>query len=367
MANQQQVFSFMEATAVAPPQAKGRAAEGRAAGANLHISSEPAPFAATGRAQDLPPAEEKQAPSGRSSAVDTRTCHQESATGPDAAASRGISNESEPPSREAILKSLRAKVGCISTARQSDGRGFSTGCEAMDQWLPTGGLHPSTLTEWIAAHDSAAAGSLAMAAAANRLRQIPGRPLVIVDCSGTFYPPAAVSMGVPHQRMILLRPRSGADAIWAIDQSLRSGAAAAVWASLPMQVDDRDARRLQLAAESGRTPGLLVRGFAARGKPSFAEVQFYVSQQRRELARSVTRRTRDFEVISVTLDRVRGGAVGRQLALQIIDAATIRPLSTTTGPQTKRHETAAEHLASQLAHPAIAKRVAARRDSRTAS
>ncbi|WP_372896409.1 ImuA family protein [Stieleria sp.] len=276
------------------------------------------------------------------------------------------------------MKSLRAKVGCISTARQSGGRGFSTGCEAMDQWLPTGGLHPSTLTEWIAAHDSAAAGSLAMAAAANRLRQIPGRPLVIVDCSGTFYPPAAVSMGVPHQRMILLRPRSGADAIWAIDQSLRSGAAAAVWASLPMQVDDRDARRLQLAAESGRTPGLLVRGFAARGKPSFAEVQFYVSQQRREPARSVTNRShesarsmtnrsRDFEVISVTLDRVRGGAVGKQLALQIIDAATIRPLSTTIGPQTKRHETAAEHLASQLAHPAIAKRVAARRDSRTAS
>ncbi|WP_145389985.1 ImuA family protein [Stieleria neptunia] len=284
------------------------------------------------------------------------------------------------------MKSLRAKVGCISTARQSDGGGFSTGCEAMDQWLPGGGLHPSTLTEWIAAHDSAAAGSLAMAAAANRLRQIPGRPLVIVDCSGTFYPPAAVSLGVPHQRMILLRPRSGADAIWAIDQSLRSGAAAAVWASLPMRVDDRDARRLQLAAETGRTPGLLVRGFAARGKPSFAEVQFYVSQQQRaparavtnrsdetrsvtnrsDNARSVTNRSRDFEVISVTLDRVRGGAVGRQLALQIIDAATIRPLST-TGPQTKRHETAAEHLASQLAHPAIAKRVATRRDARTAS
>ncbi|MCS7466868.1 hypothetical protein NZK35_09450 [Stieleria sp. ICT_E10.1] len=282
-------------------------------------------------------------------------------------AGRASSACPDPPSREAILKSLRAKVGCISTARQSDGRGFSTGCEAMDRWLPTGGLHPSTLTEWIAAHDSAAAGSLAMAAAANRLRQIPGRPLVIVDCSGTFYPPAAVSMGVPHQRMILLRPRSGADAIWAIDQSLRSGAAAAVWASLPMQVDDRDARRLQLAAESGRTPGLLVRGFAARGKPSFAEVQFYVSQQPREPARSVTNRSRDFEIISVTLDRVRGGAVGRQLALQIIDATTIRPLSTTIGPQTKRHETAAEHLASQLAHPAIAKRVAARRDSRTAS
>ncbi|WP_147867596.1 ImuA family protein [Stieleria maiorica] len=232
-------------------------------------------------------------------------------------------------------------------------------------------MHPSTLTEWIAAHDGVAAGSLAMSAAASRLRQIPARPLVIVDCSGTFYPPAAVSLGVPHQRMILLRPRSGADAIWAIDQSLRSGAAAAVWASLPMQVDDRDARRLQLAAEAGRTPGLFVRGFATRGKPSFAEVQFYVSQQQRDTAQRATKRRpthrwRDFEVLSITLDRVRGGVAGKQLQLQITDAATLRPLST-TAPQTPRHETAAEHLASQLAHPAIAKRVASRRDARTAS
>ena len=34
-------------------------------------------------------------------------------------------------------------------------------------------------------------------------------PLVIVDCEGTFYPPAAVSLGVPSERMILLRPRGG--------------------------------------------------------------------------------------------------------------------------------------------------------------
>ncbi|WP_182869073.1 ImuA family protein [Stieleria mannarensis] len=281
---------------------------------------------------------------------------------------------------------MRAKVGCLSTARQDDGIGFSTGCESLDRWLPIGGLHPSTLTEWIAAHDGVAAGSLAMSAAASRLRQIPARPLVIVDCSGTFYPPAAVALGVPHQRMILLRPRSGADALWAIDQSLRSGAAAAVWASLPMQIDDRDARRLQLAAEAGRTPGLFVRGFAARGKPSFAEVQFYVSQQPRDATKHNTaqhntaqhntaqraskrrpmNRSRGFEVLSVTLDRVRGGVAGKQLDLQITDAATLRPLST-TAPQTPRHETAAEHLASQLAHPAIAKRVASRPDARTAS
>ena len=135
-----------------------------------------------------------------------------------------------------------------------------------------------------------------------------------------------------------------------------------------MRVDDRDARRFQLAAEAGRTPGLLVRGFAARGKPSFAEVQFYVSEKRRVaaaaksgIARLGGNRARDFETISVTLDRVRGGVVGSQLDVQIDDSAIIRPMhSTDTRPHRQRHETAAEYLASQLANPAAAKRVAAR-------
>ena len=275
-----------------------------------------------------------------------------------------------PPTRDSVLKDLRAKVGCVTTARQVDGNVFSTGCEAIDDWLPIGGLHPQSLTEWIAAHESAAAGSLAMSAAAHRLRQIPDRPLVIVDCDGAFYPPAAVSLGVPSDRMILLRPRGGGDAIWAIDQALRSGAVAAVWASLPMRVDDRDARRLQLAAETGRTPGLLVRGFAARGKPSFSEVQFYVSEKKRHVNRvaggsgkAMVARS-DFETISITLDRVRGGIVGQHLEVQIDDSAIIRPISSTS---TRRHETAAEHLASQLANPTTAKRVASRRRARSAS
>ena len=271
----------------------------------------------------------------------------------------------EPPNRDAVLKTLRAKAGCISTARANNGETFSTGCAVIDSWLPSGGLHPQALTQWIASGDSAAAGSLAMSAAANRLRQIPQRPLVIVDCQGTFYPPAAVALGVPGERIILLRPRSGADAIWAIDQSLRSGAVAAVWASLPMQIDDRDARRLQLAAETGRTPGLLVRGFAARGTPSFTDVQFYVSQQQRQVMPD----RRDFEIISVTLDRVRGGVAGRQLDVQIDDRANLVPISPHTHPldthDARRHETAAKHLASQLANPKTAQR--AERRPRTAS
>lgn len=288
-------------------------------------------------------------------------------------------------SRKHLVESLRQKVGAVGAMEPSTGRRdtncFSSGCDTIDTWLPRGGLHPATLTEWVAAHDSAAAGSLAMVAAAHRLDQVPNRPLIVVDCEGTLYPPAIVALGVPSERVILLRPRSGNDALWAIDQSLRCGAVAAVWAALPMRLDDRDARRLQLASETGQTPGLLVRNFSARGKPSFAEVQFYVCEKRRvvahrqrQLVRSSplsssagdsssaarssaplrnhsTAKSPEFETLTVTLDRVRGGPIGRQIDVRIDDDAVVSPVSQ---PSTPEHETAAQHLASQLAHPEAA-------------
>lgn len=285
----------------------------------------------------------------------------------------------EEPTVESAVQSLRQKIGCITTARPSDGLVFSTGSAAIDSRLPIGGLHPATLTEWIAAHGSAAAGSLSLIAAAQRLRQIPDQPLVVVDCDGTFYPPAAAALGIPIERMVLLRPSSGADALWAIDQSLRSAAVAGVWADLPMQIDDRDARRLQLAAESGRTPGLLVRRFQARGKPSFAEVQFYVTTRKRSpiprpatsqntavhRSRSVDSRgyvaaRGDFETHRVTLDRVRGGVSGQTIDVRIDDCSN---LSVSPTHSKRPHETAAGNLASQLADPTTVQPVAARRSA----
>ena len=141
--------------------------------------------------------------------------------------------KSDPPAdRDSILRSLRARVEATTLSRRGELACFSTGCPTIDGWLPEGGLHPCALTDWIAAHNSAAAASLSMLAAANRLRQIPDRPLVVIDCDGTFFPPAAVALGVPAERMILIRPRGGQDALWAIDHALRSTAVAGVWASL---------------------------------------------------------------------------------------------------------------------------------------
>jgi protein ImuA len=75
--------------------------------------------------------------------------------------------------------------------------------------------------------------------------------------------------------MVLLRPKSKADALWAFDQALRCTGVGAVWAAWD-RLDGRDFRRLQLAAESGRTLGILVRPSSRRGELTWAEVQWEV-------------------------------------------------------------------------------------------
>ena len=302
----QQLFSFME-----PPPLSGGLNDRstKRGGANFRISED--------TRTDFTPTEETQPPARKAPA-------------------------SLPNDRDSILRTLRTQVEVTTTNRRGKQSCFSTGCQTVDDWLPEGGLHPCALTDWVAAHNSAAASSLSILAAANRLRQIPDRPLVLIDCDGTFYPPAAVALGIPAERMILLRPRGGQDAIWAIDHALRSHAVAAVWASLAIRIDDRDARRLQLAAEAGRTPGLLVRGFHARRAPSFSDTQFYVSESRRMT-----------DGITVTLDRVRGGIVGKRVDLRIGDVADIQTLSS---GYDQANETAAQSLATRLADPTLAKR-----------
>ena len=252
---------------------------------------------------------------------------------------------SPPDSRDTVLQRLRVRAGCISTIDDSHHTNqFSTGSSAIDSLLPRGGLKVDAITEWLAASDGCGAGVFSLIAAAAQLRAHRG-PLVIVDLGEVFYPPAAVALGVPAERMILVRPRKHADLVWSIDQALRCESVAAVWANVGSRLDDRDARRFQLAAETGGTPALLARPAAVRGRPSFADVRFHVRAQPQQR-----------DCFTISLDRCRGGALSNQVTVSIDDQANIQRVSTPV-----RHETAALHLATELAHPTAAQPVRRRR------
>ena len=259
--------------------------------------------------------------------------------------------------RHAVLRRLRAQVGCLSTAATDRAENLSTACPAIDAMLPSGGLKRNAITEWVAKSDSSGAAALSLITAATYLRSLSAAgALLIVDLDKNFYPPAAVALGIPMDQIILVRPRQHAQMVWAIDQALRCEAVAAVWAHVGTRLDDRDARRFQLAAETGNTPGFFVRPKAVRGRPGFAEVRFHVASEmvappddfRHRKATSAQIKHR---LLQVSLDRCRGGVIGQNVWVQIDDQANIHQVSFS---KTVPHETAAVHLASQLANPTTA-------------
>lgn len=241
--------------------------------------------------------------------------------------------------------------------RRMEGRGatlddpeptvFSAGGPALDALLPHGGLRPGTLVEWVCDARRAGANLLAMIAAASVLghESSANRPLVVVDgladtlgdtganaSRESFYPPAAISLGIAADSMMIIRKQRGhtrGDLIWAIDQSLRSGAVAAVYAEIGDWLDPADARRLQLAAEAGGAVGLFVRPMGSRStatgstatrstatgstatRASFADVRWIVSA----LPGHGGRR------LQVELDRCRGGVIGARRVIEIGVAA----------------------------------------------
>ena len=265
------------------------------------------------------------------------------------------------PDRESILQKLRRQAGCVSTAPVDDAAVMSTGSPQIDSCLPRGGLRVDAINEWVSASNSSGTAVLSMITAATYFSACENHfdvsgPLVVVDRQGTFYPPAAVALGIPVSKIVLVRPQNHADHVWAIDQALRCESVAAVWSPIGSKLNDRDARRFQLAAESGKTPGFLIRPAAVRGRPTFADVRLYCEPAARAAgagvqplgcARQAKAWTPTTQLLSpshltlqVTIDRCRGGATGQSIQVEINDRG-----------QLEHHETFTMHLASRLAHP----------------
>ena len=251
------------------------------------------------------------------------------------------------PIHHIAVLSLRGKVQRLATQGRQRWQGqsvISTGSKQLDQLLPSGGLIRGTLVEWIIGADrSSGAGVLALRAAREAARD--GGYVIVFDRHQCFFPPAAAAWGLDLKRLVVIRASSVRDELWALDQALRCRAVAAVWGCLE-ELDWRWFRRLQLSAEQGGTLGLLLRPARVRGQPSWSDVQWQVApagqktkfpqQSQHELP---WQRQCSLWQLSVTLNRCRGGAVGRTVQV-------------TMGEQYRDDSTNPLPLAASLADPA---------------
>ena len=124
-----------------------------------------------------------------------------------------------------------------------------TGLAALDAVLPTGGWPEAALSEILMAKEGVGELQLVLPTLA-RLSKA-GERIVLVAPPYTPYHHAWQNAGVDLRLLSVIQAEER-DALWAVEQCLRSGSCGAVlcW---PRKADDRALRRLQVAAETGQT------------------------------------------------------------------------------------------------------------------
>jgi protein ImuA len=198
------------------------------------------------------------------------------------------------------LRALRARVndpfglGVRGAALGRARRVISSGLAPLDAVLPGGGLPGAALAELLFRAPGTGVLSLALHLAVQALEWAPradnreptsgvshphqraSRCIFVIDSWGDFHAAAAAQAGLDPQQLIVLRLGRPREALWALEQALRCAAVAAVIASF-RGLDDRDVRRLQLAAERGGTLGLVLLPFSAPAR-TFAAARILVER-----------------------------------------------------------------------------------------
>ena len=145
----------------------------------------------------------------------------------------------------------------------------ATGFTALDDALPAGGWPEASLVEILFSADGL--GELSLLLPTLAALSSDDRPVLVVAPPYRVYAPAWQAAGLRLSQLHVL-DANPKDALWAMEQTLRAGCCGAVlgW---PMQADDNSLRRLQVAAETGQTPGFAFRPMGALSNPSPAALR----------------------------------------------------------------------------------------------
>lgn len=158
-------------------------------------------------------------------------------------------------------------------ARHFPSDGIATGFAELDATLPLGGWPAAALTELLLPAWGQDELQWLLPTLA-RLSQQGGR---IVLVSPPFIPYAIgwQQAGVHLARLSIITASRPGDALWSLEQCLRSACCAAVigW---PEGADHTMLRRLQVAADHGQTPGFLLRHQRHAPQPSPAALRLHL-------------------------------------------------------------------------------------------
>jgi cell division inhibitor SulA/protein ImuA len=160
---------------------------------------------------------------------------------------------------------------------------WSTGNGSLDARLPGGGWPTASLVEVLIDDTGLGEVQLFLPALVECQRQVEGAApwLVWIAPPHEPYAPALAQQGIELARLLVVRPATATEALWAAEQALSSGVCAAVLLWLN-GTDDRWLRRLKLAAEAGGALGVLFRPERHRFESSPAGLRLLMTRGGRE-------------------------------------------------------------------------------------
>lgn len=210
--------------------------------------------------------------------------------------------------RRAALPMLRKYLNDLSRRSET---AVPLGIAAIDTALPTG-LMRNALHEIVPTDHPAipAAFGFLIALVIHAIRDHQGAilwPMQACDeyTFGIPYASGLRAFGFVPDRLIAVRCRSQRDMLWAMEEGLRVGGLGAVIGSRSPRMTLAQARRLQLASATTRTPIFLLRRYDDVN-PSPAVTRWRVAP----FGSRLTRHGFDALRWKITLERVRGGQTG---------------------------------------------------------
>jgi hypothetical protein len=166
-----------------------------------------------------------------------------------------------------------------------------TGFARLDRELPGGGWPTGTLSEVL--HDGVGIGEVRFLARALARAAENDRLVAWINAPHLPYAPALARAGIPLERCLIVQPANREGALWSAEQALKSGACGAVlfW------LDQRQAagdyawlRRLQMAAEAGRSMAVFYRSTAAESLSTPAHLRVVIARDNGALTIRIPKR-----------------------------------------------------------------------------
>lgn len=165
---------------------------------------------------------------------------------------------------------------------------WPSGFAVLDAELPGGGWPAQGLSELLLEHPGV--GEIRLLAPVLSAVQRGGRSLMLFDPPAHLCGWTLASMGIDWRQLVVVRSASisvqrrhstpsppAADALWALEHSLKSGEAGAVLAWVPQRTRAEALRRLQMAAQAHEGPAFLIRGLQLQAQASAAPLRVTLS------------------------------------------------------------------------------------------